>query len=177
MLGLSCGTQGLQFSLGHAGSLVAARACGTSSLIRDWTQGPCIGTMESEPLDHQGSSCLFSSDMLQLLKKPLKVSALSLTHSLLWWRWIELATRQHFLSYTAAVVGSLLLAKRSCEWILTSWHKLKWEDLYTESINSPQHLLILLTEQLTLGLWFWRLNKALCIQLSSSLSLLFWGHM
>ena len=28
---------------------------GSSSLTRDQTQGPCIGNMESQPLDHQGS--------------------------------------------------------------------------------------------------------------------------
>ena len=45
----------------HAGFLV--EACGLScgmhagsgSLIRDRTQGPCLGSMESHPLDHQGS--------------------------------------------------------------------------------------------------------------------------
>ena len=28
---------------------------GFSSLTRDWTQAPCIGSMESQPLDHQWS--------------------------------------------------------------------------------------------------------------------------
>ena len=28
---------------------------GSSSQTRYWTQGPCIGSMESQPLDHQGS--------------------------------------------------------------------------------------------------------------------------
>ena len=37
-LGLSCDTQDLQFSLWHVGS---------SSLTRDWTWAPCIGSRES----------------------------------------------------------------------------------------------------------------------------------
>ena len=34
---------------------------GSSSLIRDWNWAPCIGSMESEPLDHRGnpSICTF----------------------------------------------------------------------------------------------------------------------
>ena len=41
---LSCGMQDLQ--LRHVGS---------SSLARDWTWSPCIGSAESEPLDHRAS--------------------------------------------------------------------------------------------------------------------------
>ena len=44
MQGLSCSMQDL---------LVAV--CGIYSLTRDRTQAPCIGSMESSPLDHQGS--------------------------------------------------------------------------------------------------------------------------
>ena len=65
--GLSCSTWALQLRL--QGSLVAARgflncgmqtlSCGihvgSSSLFRDRTQAPCIGTAESYPLRHQGS--------------------------------------------------------------------------------------------------------------------------
>ena len=42
--GLSCGMKDLQSQ--HVGS---------SFLTRDPTQAPCIGNMESQPLDHQGS--------------------------------------------------------------------------------------------------------------------------
>ena len=42
---LSCGTWALSWGM-HAGS---------SSLTRDWTQAPCIGSAECYPLDHQGS--------------------------------------------------------------------------------------------------------------------------
>ena len=34
---------------------------GSSSLIRDQTQAPCIGSVNSYPLDHQGSPKLPSS--------------------------------------------------------------------------------------------------------------------
>ena len=59
-LGRSCGMWDLQ--LRHADFLVAAcrlLSCGmhagSSSLTRDQTQAPCIGSGESYPLDHQGS--------------------------------------------------------------------------------------------------------------------------
>ena len=42
---LSCGTWTLSCSM-HVGS---------SSLSRDWTRAPCIGSVESQPLCHQGS--------------------------------------------------------------------------------------------------------------------------
>ena len=47
---LSCGIRTLSCSM-HAGS---------SSLTRDWTWAPCIGSTESYPLDHQGHPPLFS---------------------------------------------------------------------------------------------------------------------
>ena len=50
-LGLHCSTQDLQ--LGHTNSQLLP--VGTSSLTRDQTQAPCIGSAESQPLDHQGS--------------------------------------------------------------------------------------------------------------------------
>jgi len=50
--GFSCGTEGLWSSLWHAGSLVAAcgllvGVCETSSLTRDRTKAPCIGSVKS----------------------------------------------------------------------------------------------------------------------------------
>ena len=51
--GLSCSTWDLRSSLQHAGSL--AVACGIpSSLTRNGTQAPCIRSVQSQPLDHQG---------------------------------------------------------------------------------------------------------------------------
>ena len=44
--GLSCGMWDLQSSWQHVGSC---------SLTRDQTQAPCTGSVESQPLDHQGS--------------------------------------------------------------------------------------------------------------------------
>ena len=49
--------------LQHMGSLIFVVACRifscskweSASLIRDWTWAPCTGSMESQPLDHQGS--------------------------------------------------------------------------------------------------------------------------
>ena len=46
VLGLGCGTQNLQ--LQHVGS---------GSGTRGRTQAPCIGSVESQPLDRQGSPC------------------------------------------------------------------------------------------------------------------------
>ena len=46
--GLSCSTRDLQSPLWHVGS---------SSLIRNESQAPCIGSMESYPLDYQGGPC------------------------------------------------------------------------------------------------------------------------
>ena len=48
---LSCGMRTLSCGM-HAGS---------SSLTRDPTQAPCIGSEESYPLDHQGSPSCHSS--------------------------------------------------------------------------------------------------------------------
>ena len=42
------------------------------STIKDWTHAPCSGSMESEPLDHQGSpedSTLFRGDSALYLKE------------------------------------------------------------------------------------------------------------
>ena len=46
-LGLSCGMRSLSCSM----------RAESSSPTRDRTLVPCIGSMESYPLDHQGSSC------------------------------------------------------------------------------------------------------------------------
>ena len=40
---------------------------GSSSLTRDRTQASCIGNLESEPLDHQGSSSIFIIDYLLII--------------------------------------------------------------------------------------------------------------
>ena len=60
--GLSCSTWDLSSSLWHAGFLVAAcdlvAACGTYFLDQGSNLGPCIESMESWLLDHQGSPCL-----------------------------------------------------------------------------------------------------------------------
>ena len=68
MLGLCCVIQ----ALGCTGSVVVA--CGLSCSIwdlrsptRDWTWTPCIGNLESYPLDHQGSP--FFSLLNQLLSQ------------------------------------------------------------------------------------------------------------
>ena len=53
MSGLSCGTQYLQ--LGHANSYLWR--VGSSSLTRDRTRAPGIGSVVTQPLDHQGSPC------------------------------------------------------------------------------------------------------------------------
>ena len=53
--------QDLRSLLQHAGALVVAGELlvvayvGSSSLTKDGTQSPCIGTEESQPLDHQGN--------------------------------------------------------------------------------------------------------------------------
>ena len=48
--GISCVTQDL--SLRHANSLL--QPVGSSSLIRDRSQAPCVGSVKSQPLGHQG---------------------------------------------------------------------------------------------------------------------------
>ena len=61
--GLCCDLRGLCCSVWD---LLIAHA-GSSSLTRDWTWGPCTGSAESQPLDHQGSpemlnfQCYFSA--------------------------------------------------------------------------------------------------------------------
>ena len=40
---------------------------GSGSLTRDLTWAPCFGTMESQPLDHQGSPCLLLLSLIILL--------------------------------------------------------------------------------------------------------------
>ena len=87
--GLSYGTRDLRCGrLQHADFLVAARrllscsmwtlSCGmhvgSSSLTRDWTRAPCIGSTESYPLDHQGSpeSYFLNSSTLELFYVYLK---------------------------------------------------------------------------------------------------------
>ena len=68
--GLSCGMQDLRCGvwasqLWHADSQLWH--VGSSSLTRDRTWAPCIGSVESYPLDHQGSPCCsFLSKMLTL---------------------------------------------------------------------------------------------------------------
>ena len=77
-LGLSCGTRDLHrsmwdllvvargnfffffFSCGMQ-TLSCSKHVGSSSLSRDRTRAPCIGSTESYPLDHQGSPSVFSS--------------------------------------------------------------------------------------------------------------------
>ena len=60
MPGLSCSMWGLLvvacwicFSCGIQ-TLKKMQCVGSSSLTRDWTWAPCIGSTESSPLDHQG---------------------------------------------------------------------------------------------------------------------------
>ena len=52
MPGLSCSTRDLRCSVFSCGTRV-----GSSSLTRDRTQAPCIGSADSYSLDHQGSPC------------------------------------------------------------------------------------------------------------------------
>ena len=66
--GLSYDTWGLHCSLQTLTCSMQTLSCGMhvgfSSPTRDWTQAPCIGSMESYPLDHQGSlntCCLVST--------------------------------------------------------------------------------------------------------------------
>ena len=40
--------------------LKTLRHAGSSSLIRDQAWAPCVGGMESQPLEHKGNPCLFS---------------------------------------------------------------------------------------------------------------------
>ena len=59
-LGLSCGMQDLCCGMwdplvAACGLLSCCMHAGSSSLTRDRTQTPCIGSTESYPLDHQGS--------------------------------------------------------------------------------------------------------------------------
>ena len=51
--GLRCGMRDLLVAV--CGLLSCGMHAGSSSLIRDWTQAPCIGSVESYPVDHQGS--------------------------------------------------------------------------------------------------------------------------
>ena len=57
--GLSCGTQDLRCSMQAFSCGMRTLSCsmhvGSSSPTRDATQAPCIGSVESYPLDHQGS--------------------------------------------------------------------------------------------------------------------------
>lgn len=57
-----------------------------------------------------------------------------------------------------------LPVKRGCEWIESDLSRTETGDLYTESGKlSTLPTPILLIDQLTFGLWFWRLNKVPCI--------------
>ena len=60
---LSCDMQDLW--LWHAGS---------SSLTRDWICVPCIGIVESKPLDHQGSPLIFRLQPQKVSKASLSVN-------------------------------------------------------------------------------------------------------
>ena len=70
VLGLSCSKQDFQL-----------QNVGCSSLTRDGTWPPCIGSLESQPLDHQGSPRVKFSDesiyhyhLLQLINRILQLS-------------------------------------------------------------------------------------------------------
>ena len=52
---LSCGMQTLSCSMQ---TLSCSMYMGSSSLTRDGTQAPCIGSVESYTLRHQGSPCI-----------------------------------------------------------------------------------------------------------------------
>lgn len=73
--GLSCGIQDLE--LQHSGS---------SSLTRNGTRTPCTGSMESQPLGHQGSPIcvLFFGCAGCLLLHGLSLAAASGSYSLFW---------------------------------------------------------------------------------------------
>ena len=54
ILSLQCNMQGLLVAV--CGLLSCSMHVGSSSPTRDWTQAPCIGTVDSYPLDHHGKS-------------------------------------------------------------------------------------------------------------------------
>ena len=61
VLALSCSMWDLPSSLQHVGSFFFVLSCGmwSGSQARDGTPARCIGSSESQPLDHQGSTHVF----------------------------------------------------------------------------------------------------------------------
>ena len=55
---LSCGKLDLCCGTRACGIFSCSMHVGSSSLTRDPTQTPCIGSMDSQPMDHQGSPCI-----------------------------------------------------------------------------------------------------------------------
>ena len=65
VLGLSCGTRDLRCGMQ---TLSCSMHAGSSSPTRDRTWVPCIGNMESYPVDHQGSPHLVCLIKKKLIK-------------------------------------------------------------------------------------------------------------
>ena len=59
------------------------RGCFCSSMTRDWTCAPCIGSTESQPLDHQGSPLITSFQCNYLFIHPSSKSSHTLRYQVL----------------------------------------------------------------------------------------------